>query len=144
MMDMVHNYKKSYLLEGRKLRMDTPKVFESEYRFLEILWEREPVNSSELVRLCNERLEWKKSTTYTILHRLCDRGLFRNEGGVVTSLVSKDDFFAGQSERYVQETFGSLPKFLAAFTRTKKLSAKEIEEIERIIDANRRGGGEEQ
>lgn len=120
------------------------RLGEMERRFAEIIWENEPLSSGELVKLCEKKLSWKKSTTYTILHRLCDRGLFQNEGGVVTSLVSKDDFFAGQSERYVQETFGSLPKFLAAFTRTKKLSAKEIEEIERIIDANRRGGGEEQ
>lgn len=119
------------------------RLGEMEMRFADIIWEKEPLASGELVRLCEKELTWKKSTTYTILHRLCERGLFRNEGGVVTSLVSKEDFFAGQSEKYVKETFGSLPKFLAAFTRTKKLSDKEIEEIQRIIEENREKEGED-
>lgn len=119
------------------------RLGEMEMRFAEIIWENEPLASGELVKLCEKKLSWKKSTTYTILHRLCDRELFLNEGGIVTSLVSKEDFFAGQSEKYVQETFGSLPKFLAAFTRSKKLSDKEIEEIKRIIEENRGEGGDE-
>ena len=95
--------------------MDTPKVFESEYRFLEILWEREPVNSSELVRLCNERLEWKKSTTYTVIKRLSERGVVKSEQAVVTSLYSRE-------------------QLVAAFTKGGKLDKKEIEELKQLIN----------
>lgn len=116
------------------------RLGEIEMRFAEIIWKKEPLTSGELVKLCERELDWKKSTTYTILRRLCDRGLFQNDGGMVTSLVSKDDFFAMQSEKFVEDTFyGSLPKFLAAFTRRKKLSEKEIQELQRIIDENRKG-----
>lgn len=135
MMDMVHNYKKSYLLEGRKLRMDTPKVFESEYRFLEILWEREPVNSSELVRLCNERLEWKKSTTYTVIKRLSERGVVKSEQAVVTSLYSREQLMIAQSREFVEKNFGGkLPQFVAAFAKGGKLDKKEIEELKQLIN----------
>lgn len=114
------------------------KLGEIEMRFADIIWQNEPLSSGELVKLCEKELDWKKSTTYTILHRVCERELFQNEGGVVTSLVSKEEFLAGQSEKFVEDTFhGSLPRFLAAFTRRKKLSDKEIEELQKIIDENR-------
>lgn len=114
------------------------KLGEIEMRFADIIWQNEPLSSGELVKLCEKELDWKKSTTYTILHRVCDRELFQNQGGIVTSLVSKEEFLAGQSEKFVEDTFhGSLPKFLAAFTKRKKLSDKEIEELQRIIDENR-------
>jgi predicted transcriptional regulator len=115
--------------------METPKVFESEYRFCEILWENEPVSSSELVRLCSEKLEWKKSTTYTVIRRLAERGVLKNEDSIVTSLVSKEDIQSAESEEVVERTFsGSLPNFIAAFTRKKNLSKQEIDEIQNIID----------
>ena len=106
-------------------------------RFADIIWENEPLASGELVKLCEKALNWKKSTTYTILRRVCDRELFQNQDGIVTSLVSKEEFFAGQSEQFVEETFhGSLSKFLAAFTRRKKLSEEEINELKKIINEN--------
>ena len=114
------------------------KLGEIETRFADLIWMNEPLASGELVKLAERELGWKKSTTYTILRRLCDRGLFRNLDGMVTSLISKQEFFAVQSERFVEETFsGSLPQFLTAFATRKKLSEKEIEEIQRFIDANR-------
>lgn len=110
-----------------------------ESRFAEIIWQKEPVTSSELVKLAAQELDWKKSTTYTVLRRLCERGIFQNNNGVVTSLVSKQDFYAVQSERFVEETFsGSLPAFLAAFTTHKKLSDAEINELQELIDQSRR------
>ena len=116
--------------------METPKVFESEYRFCEILWENEPISSSELVRLCNERLEWKKSTTFTVIRRLADRGVLKSENAIVTSLVSKEDVQTAESAEVVERTFaGSLPSFIAAFTRKKKLTTQEIDEIQQMIDA---------
>ena len=115
--------------------METPKIFESEYRFCEILWENEPVSSSELVRLCNEKLEWKKSTTYTVIRRLSERGILKSEGAVVTSLVSREDVQSAESAEVVDRTFsGSLPSFIAAFTRKKQLSKQEVDEIQKIID----------
>lgn len=116
------------------------KLGEIERRFADLIWEREPIASGELAKLCEVELEWKKSTTYTILRRVCDRGLFRNENGIVTSAVSKEEFLAKQSEKFVADTFsGSLPKFLAAFTSQTKLSEEEIQEIQAIIAKN---GGE--
>ena len=115
--------------------MELPKIFESEYRFCEILWENEPVSSSELVRLCNEKLEWKKSTTYTVIRRLSERGILKSEGAVVTSLVSREDVQSAESAEVVDRTFsGSLPSFIAAFTRKKQLSKQEVDEIQKIID----------
>ena len=103
--------------------MEVPKIFESEYRFCEILWEHEPVTSSELVRLCNEALEWKKSTTYTVIRRLSERGVLKSEGAVVTSLISREDVQSAESAEVVERTFsGSLPSFIAAFARKKNLS----------------------
>ena len=118
--------------------METPKIFDSELRLCEILWEHQPVKSSELAHLCAEKLGWKKSTTYTVLKRLCQRGLFRNQDGVVTSLVSREAFYAAQSRQFVEEKFsGSLPAFLAAFTAREKLSRQELDELQRLIDESR-------
>lgn len=109
-----------------------------ESRFADIIWENEPVPSPELVKLAERELNWKKSTTYTVLKRLCERGIFQNRGGVVTSLISRQDFYAVQSEKFVEETFsGSLPAFLAAFTTRKKLSEEEIAELQALIDQSR-------
>lgn len=110
-----------------------------EARFADIIWKNEPLSSRELVERANEELDWSKSTTYTILKRLCERGIFQNINGTVTSIISKDDFFAVKSEQFVDETFaGSLPAFLAAFTQRKKLSKNEIDEIQAMIDAARK------
>lgn len=114
----------------------TPKIFESEYRFMEILWEREPVSSGELVRLCLEKLEWKKSTTFTVIKRLSDRGVIKSENAMVTSLVSKEEVQSAESMEIVEKSFaGSLPQFVAAFTRKKNLTDREITEIQKIINA---------
>lgn len=116
--------------------MDTPKIFESEYRFCEILWEHEPVTSGELVRLCREKLEWKKSTTYTVIRRLTERGVLKSEHAIVTSLVSKEEVQPQESAEVVERTFsGSLPGFIAAFTRKKPLTSDEANEIQKIIDS---------
>ena len=120
--------------------MDTPKVFESEYRFCLILWGHEPIKSSELVRLCRERLGWKPTTTYTVLKRLSERGVLKNENTVVTSLVTKDEVQAAEIDELVEKKFeGSLPSFVAAFTKHQKLSADEIDALQRMIDRYRRG-----
>lgn len=104
--------------------------------FADIIWENEPVASGELVKLCEEKLSWKKSTTYTVLRKLCERGIFQNQDGVVSSLLTKQEFQALQSEQFVTETFGgSLPAFIAAFTSSKKLSQEEIKEIHKMIDS---------
>lgn len=110
-----------------------------ESRFADMIWKNEPIPSPELVKLAERELNWKKSTTYTVLKRLCERGTFQNQGGVVTSLISRQDFYAVQSEKFVEETFsGSLPAFLAAFTTRKKLSEEEIAELQALIDQSRR------
>lgn len=115
--------------------MDTPKIFESEYRFCQILWEHEPVSSRDLVKLCQEKLEWKKSTTYTVIKRLSERGVVKMENSVVTSLVSRDQVQRSESREFIDRTFnGSLPQFIAAFTSGKALSAQEVTEIRRLID----------
>lgn len=106
-----------------------------ESSFADIIWQNEPIGSGELVKLCEDKLTWKKSTTYTVLKKLCQRGIFKNENSVVSSLISKEDFYAMQSEKFVEETFkGSLPAFIAAFTRRKGLSQKEVNEILKMID----------
>ena len=111
-----------------------------ESRFAELIWDGEPVSSTELVRLAERELEWKKSTTYTVLKRLCEKGIFQNEGGVVTSRLSREEYAARQSEQFVEETFsGSLPAFLTAFTRRKKLTEEEIDQLQQLIERNRRG-----
>lgn len=114
--------------------MDTPKIFESEYRFCLILWEYEPIKSTELARLCKERLGWSKTTTYTVIKRLSERGVLKNEQTVVTSLVSKEEAQLGELDELMEKKFeGSLPAFIAAFARRQALSDDEIREIERII-----------
>ena len=106
-----------------------------ETQFAELIWTREPIASGELVKLCEKELNWKKSTTYTVLKKLCERGIFQNNDGIVTSLLTKDEFNAVQSEQFVEDTFeGSLPAFLAAFTSRKTLSKDEVEEIRRLIE----------
>lgn len=122
--------------------MDTPKIFETEYRFCLILWEHEPVKSSELVKLCREQLGWKPTTTYTVLRRLSDRGVLKNENTVVTSLVSKDEVQAAEIDELVEKKFeGSVPAFFAAFTKRRKISQEEIDEVQKMIDHFRKGGG---
>lgn len=109
-----------------------------EGRFADLIWQNEPLPSGELVRLCEQELGWKKSTTYTILRRLCERGIFQNQKGTVTSLISRQEFYARQSEQFVEESFGgSLPSFLAAFASRKKLSQQEVRQLQKIIDEHR-------
>lgn len=115
--------------------MKVPPIYESEYRFCEILWEREPVTSRELVELCAEKLELKKSTTFTVIKRLTERGIIKSENAIVTSLISKEEVQVAESKALVEKNFGgSLPSFIAAFTKNKGLTEEEIEEIQRIID----------
>ena len=112
-----------------------------EAQFADIIWTHEPLTSTELVKLAGETLDWKKSTTYTVLKRLCQRGIFQNEGGTVTSQLSREEFAARQSEQFVEETFdGSLPAFLAAFTTRKKLTSAEVDQLQALIDERRREG----
>lgn len=116
-----------------ELRMGT-----AEAKFADIIWDNEPVLSGDLAKLANQEFEWKKTTSFTVLKRLCERGLFQNRNGTVTSLISREEFYARHSELYVEEAFGgSLPAFLAAFGTRKKLTDKEIDEISRIIDSMR-------
>ena len=106
-----------------------------ESRFADIIWENEPISSTELTRRCEAALQWKKSTTYTVLKRLCDKGIFQNQGGTVTSLISRQEFYALQSEKFVDDTFdGSLPAFLAAFTSRKSLTAEEVALLRRMVE----------
>ena len=115
------------------------RLGEIESKFAEIIWENQPLTSRQLADLALERLCWKRTTTYTVLKRLCDRGLFQNQGGTVTSLVSREEFYARRSEQFVEDTFqGSLPAFLAAFGSRKKLSDGEIDELQKVIDSMRR------
>lgn len=114
------------------------KLGEVESRFADIIWANEPLSSRRLAELAEEELTWKRTTTYTILKRLCDRGLFQNNGGTVTSCLSRQEFYAVQSEKFVEETFdGSLPAFLAAFGSRKQLSSSEIDELQKLIDSMR-------
>jgi predicted transcriptional regulator len=111
------------------------KLAEAERKFTELIWSREPIASGELVALCEKELNWKKSTTYTVLRRLCQKGILQNEDAVVTSVISKDEYMARCSEEVVEDTFdGSLPQFVAAFMSRKKLSRKQVEEIQKLID----------
>ena len=118
--------------------METPKIFESEYRFCLILWAHEPVKSSELARLCGQQLGWSKTTTYTVIKRLRERGVVKSEGAVVSALVSKEEVQRSELEELVEKRFeGSLPAFLAAFGSRRKLSRQEAEELKAIIDGMR-------
>jgi len=115
--------------------MPTPKIFESEYRFLKILWEHQPVGSAALAKLCRERLDWSRTTTYTVIRRLSDRGVVKNENAVVTALVSKEEAEKAEIEQLVEKAFdGSYPLFLAAFARGRRLSDEEAEALKRLID----------
>ena len=115
--------------------METPKIFESEYRFCLILWEHEPIGSRELVKLCREELGWKPTTTYTVIKRLSQRGVLKNENSVVTSLVSKDQAQASEIDELVEKRFeGSLPAFIAAFTKHRRMTESEINDIRKMID----------
>ena len=115
--------------------METPKIFESEYRFCLILWEQEPVNSTRLVELCRDRLGWSKATTYTVIRRLSERGVLKNENATVTSLISKEQAQQSRLQEMMEETFeGSVPAFLAAFSKSKKLSRQEVAQLQSMID----------
>ena len=115
--------------------MEDMKLGIVESRFADLIWMNEPIASGELVKLCLKELEWKKSTTYTVLKKLCEKGIFQNVEGVVSAKISKDEFYAMRSEQFVEETFhGSLPAFIAAFTQRKQLSEEEINEIRRMIE----------
>ena len=116
--------------------METPKIFESEYRFCLILWEHEPVNSTKLVEYCKAQLGWSKATTYTVIRRLAERGVLKNENTIVTSLISKEQAQNSRLEEMVEETFeGSMPAFIAAFSRSKKLTKQEVEQLRALIDS---------
>lgn len=118
--------------------MNEKKLGSIESRFADMIWQNEPISSGELVAMALEELNWKKSTTYTILKRMCERGIFQNQNSTVTSLISREEFYAMQSEQFVEDAFeGSLPAFLAAFTRRKKLSCSEIDELQKVIDSMR-------
>ena len=111
-----------------------------ETRFAELIWANEPLKSGELVKLCAKELDWKKPTTYNVLRKLCEKGIFKNENGVVSSVLSRDDFQAARGEQLVNESYGgSLPAFLAAFTARKPLTKQELDEIQKMIDEARRG-----
>ncbi len=115
--------------------MPTPKIFESEYRFCLILWENEPIKSTELAKLCKDKLDWSKTTTYTVIKRLCERGVIKNENAIVSSIVSKEEAQLSELDEMVDKKFeGSVPAFIAAFGRRQALSDAEIEEIRRIIE----------
>lgn len=118
--------------------MEKYKLGEMEQKFADLIWENEPISSRRLTELCEKAFSWKRTTTYTMLKRLCEREIFQNDRGTVTSLMSKSEFGAAQGEQFLTETFdGSLPRFLVAFTRRKKLSEKEIKEIQKLIDDHR-------
>ena len=130
----------SNALEKGEVKMETPKVFESEYRFCLILWEHEPIKSGELVNLCREQLGWKPTTTYTVIKRLSERGVLKNENSVVCALVTKDEVQAAEINEMVEKTFeGSLPAFIAAFTKHQKISKKELDAVQAMIDRYRKG-----
>ena len=119
--------------------MEVPKIFESEYRFCLILWEHEPINSTKLAALCHEQLGWSKATTYTVIRRLAERGVLKNENATVTALVSKEQVQESELEQLVEKTFeGSIPSFIAAFSRSKRLTEEEVAQLQELID-NYRG-----
>ena len=121
--------------------METPKIFEKEYRFCLILWEHEPISRVELAKLCEELLGWKTTTTYTVVKRLCDREVLKNDNSIITSLITKDEAQSAEIDGFVEEKFGgSLPAFLAAFTRKQKLSDSDLDELQKMIDRARKGG----
>lgn len=116
--------------------MDEMRLGAVESKFAELIWQNEPISSGELVKLCLSELDWKKSTTYTVLKKLCERGLFENNGGTVSACLTREAFYGKQSEAFVEESFhGSLPAFIAAFTKQRKLTSKEVAEIRSMIDS---------
>ena len=120
--------------------MVIPKIHESEYRFCLIMWEHEPVTAVELVKLCQDQLCWKRTTTYTVIKRLAERGVLKNEDGNITSLISKEEAQAGEIDELVEKKFeGSLPAFIAAFTKSQNISKAELDEVQRMIDRIRKG-----
>jgi predicted transcriptional regulator len=120
--------------------VETPKIFESEYRFCLIMWEHAPVTAAELVKLCQEQLGWKRTTTYTVIKRLGERGVLKNENGLVMPLVSKAEAQASEIDELVEKKFeGSLPAFVAAFTKRQRLTQKDLDELQNMIDRIRRG-----
>ena len=134
------DYNCSNVLEKGDNAMETPKVFESEYRFCLILWKHEPIKSGELVNLCREQLGWKPTTTYTVIKRLSERGVLKNENSVVSALVTKDEVQAAEINEMVEKTFeGSLPSFIAAFTKHQNISEEEIDAVQAMIDRYRKG-----
>ena len=115
--------------------MPTPKIFESEYRFCLILWEHQPIKSSELAKLCKQKLDWSKTTTYTVIKRLSERGVVKNENTIVAALISKEEAQLSELDELMEKKFeGSLPAFIAAFGRRQELSEEEIQQIRRIIE----------
>ena len=123
--------------------MDVPKIPEGEYRFCLIMWEHEPVSSLELVKLCQEKLAWKRTTTYTVIKRLSERGVLKLENGIVTSLISKEEAQRAEIETFVESKFGgSLPAFVAAFTKHQNLSDSDLDEVQKMIDRIRKGGSQ--
>ena len=123
--------------------MSIPKIPEGEYRFCLIMWDKEPVSSLELVKLCQEKLGWKRTTTYTVIKRLGERGVPKMENGIVTSLISKEEVEQAEIDTFVESKFGgSLPAFVAAFTRRQKLSEKDLDEVQKMIDRIRKGGAD--
>lgn len=123
--------------------MSIPKIPEGEYRFCLIMWDKEPVSSLELVKLCQEKLGWKRTTTYTVIKRLGERGVLKLENGIVTSLISKEEVEQAEIDTFVESKFGgSLPAFVAAFTRRQKLSEKDLDEVQKMIDRIRKGGAD--
>lgn len=121
--------------------MEIPKIHESEYRFCLIMWEYEPITAVELVKLCQEQLGWKRTTTYTVIKRLEERGVLRNQGGNITSHISKDEAQSYEIDELVEKKFeGSLPAFIAAFTKRKDMSDRELDEVQQMIDRIRKGG----
>lgn len=112
-------------------------------RFADIVWENEPIASGDLVQICEKKLNWKKPTTYTVLRKLCEKGLLQNVDGIVSSLISKEEFYSAKSEQIIEDSYkGSLPAFIAAFTSHKKLTKKDVDEIQQLIDAFKREGDE--
>ena len=123
------------------MRVREMEIGEVQELFANLVWDNEPIPSGQLVKLCEQVFQWKKPTTYTVLRKLCEKGLFKNEDGLVSVVMSQEEFYAARSEQFVEESFdGSLPAFITAFTSRKKLSAAEVEEIQQMIDTFRKEG----
>lgn len=133
--DVTENTRGVFCCIGKEQIMDTYKLGEMEEKFAELIWEKAPIRTGELTKLCQQVFDWKRTTTYTMLKRLCERGLFANEDGLVVVCMKKEDFQAARGEQFIEENFGgSLPMFLASFARRKKLGEKEIQMLKELID----------